>query len=44
LVDSHSAKEGTVEFTLPDTTTGVILQLRDGGEVAEIPIDLIQTL
>jgi hypothetical protein len=44
LVDSHSAKEGTVEFTLPDTTTGVILQLRDGGEVVEIPIDLTQTL
>jgi hypothetical protein len=43
LVDSHSAKEGTVEFTMPDTTTGVMLQLRGGSEVVEIPIDLTST-
>ncbi len=40
LVAGHSAKEGTVEFTVPDTTTRVVLQFRSGDEVAEIPIDL----
>ncbi len=43
LVEPHSAKEGTVEFTLPDTTTHVVLQLRNKSEVAEIPIDLTET-
>jgi hypothetical protein len=40
LVDRHSAKEGTIEFALPDTATKLVLQVRDTGEVAEIPIDL----
>ena len=37
IVDSHSAKDGVVEFALPDTVTQVVLQLRQGEEVAEIP-------
>ncbi len=40
LVERSSAKEGTFEFTLPDTTTKMVRQVRDTGEVAEIPIDL----
>jgi hypothetical protein len=41
LVDGHSAKEGIVEFVIPDTTTGVGLQIGDVGEGAPtIPIAL----
>jgi hypothetical protein len=40
IVEPHSAKEGTVEFIVPDPTIRVVLQLRNKGEVAEIPIDL----
>ncbi|MBX3333700.1 MAG: toll/interleukin-1 receptor domain-containing protein [Nitrospira sp.] len=41
FVDANSAKEGTVEFTFPDTITRVTLQLRYGDtESAELPIDL----
>jgi hypothetical protein len=43
LVERHSAKEGTVEFTVPDTATKLILEVRDTGEVAEVPIDLSET-
>jgi hypothetical protein len=40
VVESHSAKDGVVEFALPDTVTQVVLQLRQGEEVAEIPYTL----
>ena len=41
LVDSHSAKEGMVEFVIPDTTTDVGLQIGEVGEGAPtIPIAL----
>jgi len=40
LVDQHSAKEGTVEFSFPITTEGLILQIRVGQETADIPLDL----
>jgi len=41
LVDSHSAKEGSVEFVVPDTATDVGLQIGAVGEEAPaIPIDL----
>ncbi len=41
LVDSHSAKEGIVEFVIPDTITGVGLQIGEVGEGAPtIPIAL----
>jgi len=41
LVDGHSAKEGTVEFVIPDTTTSVGLQIGEVGEGAPtIPIAL----
>jgi hypothetical protein len=41
LVDGHSAKEGIVEFVIPDTTTNVGLQMGDVGEgVSAIPIAL----
>ncbi|HKC92770.1 MAG TPA: toll/interleukin-1 receptor domain-containing protein [Nitrospira sp.] len=43
LVAGHSAKEGTVEFTVPDKATDVVLQLKVGGEIADIPIDLTET-
>ncbi|MBX3319269.1 MAG: hypothetical protein KF890_05275, partial [Nitrospira sp.] len=44
FVDANSAKEGTVEFTFPDTITRVTLQLRYGDtESAELPIDLTET-
>ena len=39
-VAAHSAKDGTVEFTMPDTVSRVVLQFRYGDESAEIPIDL----
>jgi hypothetical protein len=39
-VAAHSAKDGTVEFTTPDTVSRVVLQFRYGDESAEIPIDL----
>lgn len=41
LVDGHSAKEGSVEFVIPDTTTDVGLQMGEVGEGAPtIPIAL----
>jgi hypothetical protein len=40
VVQPHSAKEGTVEFTFPITATRIILQIRVGNNIAEIPIDL----
>lgn len=40
LVAQHSAKEGAVEFVILDTVATVVLQLRDGREVEEVPIDL----
>jgi hypothetical protein len=41
LVDGHSAKEGIVEFVIPDTTTDVGLQIGEVGEGAPtIPIAL----
>jgi hypothetical protein len=40
VVDSHSAKDGAVEFALPDTVTHVVLLVREGNIVAEIPFDL----
>lgn len=41
LVDGHSAKEGTVEFVIPDTTTKIGLQIGEVGEGAPtIPIAL----
>jgi hypothetical protein len=43
LVEAHSAKEGTVEFTFPNTVTRTVLQLRSGNESVEIPIDLTET-
>lgn len=41
LVDGHSAKEGIVEFVIPDTTTDVGLQIGEVGKGAPaIPIAL----
>ena len=41
VVDSHSAKEGTVEFVIPDSTTDVGLQIGEVGDGAPtIPITL----
>jgi hypothetical protein len=40
VVDSHSAKDGAVEFALPDTVKHVVLLVREGENVAEIPLDL----
>ena len=40
LVDQHSAKEGTVEFSFPITTETLLLQVRVGQEIGEIPLDL----
>ena len=41
LVDGHSAKEGVVEFVIPDTTANVGLQIGEVGEGAPtIPIAL----
>jgi hypothetical protein len=41
LVDGHSAKEGSVEFVIPDSTTDVGLQIGEVGEGAPaIPIAL----
>ena len=44
VVDSHSAKEGMVEFVIPDTATDVGLQIGEVGEGAPtIPIALKAT-
>lgn len=39
-VDPHSAKEGTVAFTVPTSTQGLVFQLRVGDQVAEMPVDI----
>ena len=39
-IDPHSAKEGVVAFTVPTNAQRLILQLRVGSEVAEMPIDV----
>jgi hypothetical protein len=41
VVKDHSAKEGIVEFVIPDTTTALGLQIGDvGKEAPTIPLDL----
>jgi len=42
-VDSHSAKEGTVVFLVPLNAQQLVLQLRVGNEVAELPVDVTKT-
>lgn len=42
-VDSHSAKEGTITFAVPSDAQQLMLQLRTGSDVAEMPIDLTKT-
>ncbi|MDR4463065.1 MAG: toll/interleukin-1 receptor domain-containing protein [Nitrospira sp.] len=39
-VDPHSAKEGVVAFTVPTNAERLMLRLRVGDEVAEMPIDV----
>jgi hypothetical protein len=39
-VAAHSAKEGTLEFTFPVTAQRLVLQLRQGKEVFEFPLNL----
>jgi hypothetical protein len=39
-VDPHSAKESTVEFRVPATAKRLVLQLRVGDAVAEMPIEV----
>lgn len=39
-VEGHSAKEGVVEFTVPDSVQQVLLQIRHGDDVAELPFIL----
>ena len=44
VVQGHSAKEGVVEFVIPDTTTDIGLQIAEFGEGAPtIPIPLKPT-
>ncbi|NJL18435.1 MAG: TIR domain-containing protein [Nitrospira sp.] len=42
-IDSHSAKEGTIVFVVPSDAQQLVLQLRTGDDVAEMPIDLTNT-
>lgn len=41
-VEGHSAKEGVVEFAVPDSVQQVLLQIRHGEDVAELPLILPQ--
>jgi hypothetical protein len=41
-VEGHSAKEGVVEFAVPDSVQHVLLQIRHGDDVAELPLILPQ--
>jgi hypothetical protein len=41
-VEGHSAKEGMVEFAVPDSVQHVLLQIRHGDDVAELPLILPQ--
>jgi hypothetical protein len=41
-VEGHSAKEGVVEFAVPDSVQQVLLQIRHGDDVAELPFILPQ--
>ena len=38
LVDAHSAKEGTIVFAVPDSTTRFVLQFLMGEEMASFPL------
>jgi nucleoside diphosphate kinase len=42
-VDPHSAKEGTIVFAFPVTARRLVLQVRMGNDVVEIPVDLTAT-
>lgn len=42
-IDSHSAKESTIVFAVPSDAQQLVLQLRTGDDVAEMPIDLTNT-
>jgi hypothetical protein len=39
-VEGHSAKEGLVEFAVPESVQHVLLQVRQGNDVAELPFVL----
>lgn len=39
-VEGHSAKEDLVEFTVPESVQHVLLQIRQGNDVAELPFAL----
>lgn len=39
-VDGRSAKEGSVEFALPESVQQVVLQIRQGNDVSELPFVL----
>jgi hypothetical protein len=41
-VEGHSAKEGVVEFIVPESVHQVLLQIRLGNDVAELPFVLSQ--
>ena len=43
-VDPHSAKDGTIVFTFPVTAQRLLLQLRMGDDVAEIPVDVTKPI
>ena len=40
VIEPHSAKEGIIEFSVPEIATEVTLQMKSGEDVAEILIDL----
>lgn len=40
VVPAQSVEEGVVEFVIPATTQAVVLQVKQGDESTEIPIDL----
>lgn len=41
-VEGHSAKEGLVEFAVPESVQHILLQVRQGNDVAELPFILPQ--
>lgn len=42
LVPAQSAEEGVIEFVIPEATQAVVLQVRQGDESTEIPVDLVR--
>ncbi|MGC4095959.1 MAG: hypothetical protein QM706_02495, partial [Nitrospira sp.] len=39
-VDGQSAKEGSVEFSMPESVQQVVLQIHQGNDVSELPFAL----